>query len=96
MDQQLSHTLIAAILQSSDIKQGLFPGPGGNSSTAAGGGQKKTFWHWKLAVAVFRGHKIYGPPLERVVRKVEKAASGAAATKLRNSWGDKIKNRLKK
>ena len=88
---ELSEQLINAISEDPDIKQGLFPAPGGNVSSSKGGGQKKTAWHWKLAEILFSDHAIYSSAFE-------KAASdkGKDKTKSQAIWGDKIKNRLSK
>ena len=88
---ELSEQLINAISEDADIKQGLFPAPGGNVSSSKGGGKKKTAWYWKLAEILFFDHDIYSTAFE-------KAASDKSKDKAKSQaiWGDKIKNRLSK
>ncbi|KAJ3501484.1 hypothetical protein NLJ89_g9316 [Agrocybe chaxingu] len=84
-EPQLSLGLVAAITDNPDIKQGLFPSPGGNVSTAKGGGTKKITWQWQLAEIIFKDHKKYGAELRKALDD-----SG-----LQKAWAEKIKNRLK-
>ncbi|KAF6755644.1 hypothetical protein DFP72DRAFT_1067447 [Ephemerocybe angulata] len=58
--QKLSESLITIINENNEIKQGLFPGVGGNLSTQKGGGQPKTHWHWQVALGLFQDHEDYG------------------------------------
>ncbi|KAF9536533.1 hypothetical protein CPC08DRAFT_824795 [Agrocybe pediades] len=90
---ELSSTLLTAISEDNDIKQGLFPAPGGNVSTARGGGQKKTAWQWKLAIAIFQNHEEYGTAFQKAL---DLPKGTPPATKAKSIWADKIKNRLKK
>ncbi|KAF9562394.1 hypothetical protein CPC08DRAFT_761522 [Agrocybe pediades] len=89
---ELSQSLLTAISEDQDIKQGLFPAPGGNVSTARGGGKKKTVWQWKVAVDIFQNHPQYGPAFQKVLDMTP----GPPATRAKTVWGDKIKNRIKK
>jgi hypothetical protein len=52
--------LLSALTDDPVIKQGLFPGQGGNVSTAQGGGKKKIDHQYQLAKAIFGDHKKYG------------------------------------
>jgi hypothetical protein len=65
------------------IKQGLFPSPGANVSTAEGGGKPKTDHHYALAVALFAEHDTYQIAFNLATQPKQKAA-----------WGKKIKNHL--
>jgi hypothetical protein len=82
-DKELTWKLINAITEDPMIKQGLFPSPGANVSTAKGGGLSKTQHHKELAARVFSDHIMYGPAFEL-----------ARSPKEKNSWGQKIKNRI--
>ncbi|RPD52273.1 hypothetical protein L226DRAFT_466837, partial [Lentinus tigrinus ALCF2SS1-7] len=81
----LTWSLISAVEDNSDIKQALYPSPGGHPSTANGGGKAKTDHHAQLAKILFQEHEKYG------------AAFAPALTdaKVLAAWGMKIKNRLK-
>ncbi|KAF8987087.1 hypothetical protein BDQ17DRAFT_1335241 [Cyathus striatus] len=82
------------------IKNSLFPPPGGHLSTTKGGGKKKTDWHWKLAIAMFEKHDIFGESFKLVLDAQQQErimAKGGipAASKARKPWVDKIKNHLR-
>jgi hypothetical protein len=89
-DENLSWSLIAAITEDPDIKQGLFPSPGANSSSAKGGGKTKTEWHWRLCDVLFSQHPDYAAAFS-----LAKNATGKPAAKQRANWANKIKNRIK-
>ncbi|KAF8056604.1 hypothetical protein FPV67DRAFT_1714403 [Lyophyllum atratum] len=93
-EKGLTEKLIASITDDKDIKQGLFPSPGAHASTTHGGGRSKTDWHWDLAVLVFEAHAKYGPSIQAVVDAQK--TNPKTASKLRNAWAEKIKNRLKR
>jgi hypothetical protein len=78
----LSHALLAAITDDMEIKQGLFPSPGANPRT---GGKPKATYHWALCVLLFEQHDDYQEPFSRV-----------KTSKQRQTWSNKIKNRLKR
>jgi hypothetical protein len=82
-DQDLTWQLIHCIAEDPIIRQGLFPGPGANVSTAKGGGLSKAYHHKELAARVFGEHPVYGPAFEQ-----------AQAAKEKNLWAQKIKNRI--
>jgi hypothetical protein len=82
-DVDLTWELITAITDNDTIKQGLFPGRGGNVSTAKGGGKKKIDHQYKLAKALFSDHEKY-----------RDAFSLAKDAKEKNQWAMRIKNRL--
>jgi hypothetical protein len=65
------------------IKQGLFPSPGANVSTAKGGGLRKTDHHWALCQELFSQHEKYEQAFNAVTEAKEKAV-----------WCGKVKNRL--
>ncbi|GLB44053.1 hypothetical protein LshimejAT787_1502370 [Lyophyllum shimeji] len=90
----LTEKLIASITDDKDIKQGLYPSPGAHASTAYGGGKSKTDWHWDVAVLVFESHPKYGPSIKPALDAQKNDPK--MASKLRNSWAKKIKNRLKR
>jgi len=52
----LNWSMITAITDDSEIRNGLYPPPGSNTSTAKGGGQKKSYWHRKIATTLFKDH----------------------------------------
>lgn len=82
-DANLTWELIAAITDDDTVKQGLFPGRGGNASTARGGGKKKIDHQYEVAKALFSEHEKYGDAFKL-----------AQDTKQKNLWATKIKNRL--
>jgi hypothetical protein len=100
-DVNLSWKLVNAITEDVNIKNGLFPPPGSNASTQNGGGKKKIEWCWKLAEILFKDDPTYRNNFSEVIEanqpqnKVSKAGK-SRATKLRNEWAEKIKNRLAK
>ncbi|KAH9946453.1 hypothetical protein B0H21DRAFT_693672, partial [Amylocystis lapponica] len=77
--------LITAISEDQSIKCGLYPPPGGNTSSAKGGGKGKTEHHWAICEVLFTDHPRYKARFALVPgdKKQEKA------------WGLKVKNRLK-
>lgn len=81
--------LLGHIHDDNDIKQGLFPSPGGNVSTAKGGGKLKIYWHWKLAILTFGSIPVYGQSIEQATKGNPKTVKA-----LRAAWTNKIKNRL--
>ncbi len=91
-DHSLSTSLLNAIWGDTDIKQGLYPSPGGKMSSVKSGGNKKTVWQWKLAVLIFKDHPIYGAPFALTLNMGNEKIVG----KMQNAWGEKIKNRLKR
>ena len=91
-DQTLSQSLITAITDDPDIKQGLFPPPGPNASSAKGGGKKKILWQWKIAVAIFKDHPLYSTAFATAYNCTDPKLK----LKLQTSWGEKIKNHVKK
>ncbi|THU94474.1 hypothetical protein K435DRAFT_622780, partial [Dendrothele bispora CBS 962.96] len=50
---ELSQQLVNCILEDATIKNGLYPGPGGNQSTANGGGLSKVEHYFNLFEALF-------------------------------------------
>lgn len=83
-EDALSKQLIAAIIDNPNIKQGLFPVPGTNVSTAAGGGKKKAAWHCMLAEILFKDHPKHAPAYAQSQK--EKLA------KKKNVFSEKIRN----
>jgi hypothetical protein len=79
----LTWSLITAITNDPVIKQGLFPSPGANVSTAKGGGKPKTNHHYAVAQAVFGENADYQDAFNLATTPKDKAA-----------WGKKIKNRI--
>ncbi|KAF8223533.1 hypothetical protein L208DRAFT_1316273, partial [Tricholoma matsutake] len=67
-----------------EIKQGLFPLPGANTSLAKGGSKPMTEYQWELVRKIFEGHKKYKDVFALVKTSSEKGV-----------WGCKIKNWLK-
>jgi hypothetical protein len=88
----LNTSLLNAIWSNTDIKQGLYPSPGGTMTSVKSGGNKKTVWQWKLAVILFTDHPVYGPPFSLTL----KMTNEKTASKMQSAWGEKIKNRLKR
>ena len=84
-DPSLTWSLIAAIEENITIKRGLYPPPGGNPSTANGGGKAKTDHYAELAKLLFTHHEKSGAAF----------APALADVKLMAQWGTKIKNRVK-
>jgi hypothetical protein len=82
-DVDLTWALITAITDNDGIRQGLFPGRGGNASTAKGGRKKKIDHQFDLAKALFADHDKY-----------REAFATAQDSKQRTVWATKIKNRL--
>ncbi|KAF9470695.1 hypothetical protein BDN70DRAFT_939499 [Pholiota conissans] len=58
-DNELSTALINAITNDSNIKQGLYPSPGGFMVSLNSGGKKKPVLQWKLAIVLFKDHPEY-------------------------------------
>ena len=77
--------MITAISDDPEIKQGLFPSPGGNVSTQNGGGKPKTEHQWAICVALFKDHPVYSTSFAL-----------AQTAKEKEKWTIKIKNWLKK
>lgn len=91
-DSDLNMSLLNAIWGDTDIKQGLYPSPGGKMSSVKSGGNRKTVWQWKLAVLIFKDHPTYGAAFALTLNmRKEKTAA-----KMQSAWGEKIKNRLKR
>ncbi|KAJ7595290.1 hypothetical protein C8J56DRAFT_1042390 [Mycena floridula] len=80
----LTWSLIGAIEDDIDIKQGLFPPPG--QGPLKTNGKPKTDYYIALARIVFANDPVYGPEFARA-SKMPKGLS---------KWGDKVKNRLEK
>ncbi|KAF8980406.1 hypothetical protein BDQ17DRAFT_1216739, partial [Cyathus striatus] len=59
--------LISKMTTNMKIRNGLFPPPGGHLSATKGGGKKKTDWHWKLAIAMFEKHDVFGKSFKLVL-----------------------------
>lgn len=76
--------MLTAIIENRAIKDGLFPGPGGNSSTQDGGGKPKTDFMWQILEVLF---------------KDDAYVTGLMATvktgKQHSVWTNKIKNKLR-
>ncbi|KAF8998827.1 hypothetical protein BDQ17DRAFT_1328618 [Cyathus striatus] len=66
-DHRETWLLISKMTTDMKIKNGLFPPPGGHLSTTKGGGKKKTDWHWKLAIAMFEKHDVFGESFKLVL-----------------------------
>ncbi|KAG1884396.1 hypothetical protein F4604DRAFT_1513421, partial [Suillus subluteus] len=49
----MSAALLSAIMDDTNIKQGLFPSPGANPRT---GGKTKAVYHWAICVTLFENH----------------------------------------
>jgi hypothetical protein len=81
--KELTWSLLTALTDDPVIKQGLFPSPGANVSTAQGGGKKKTDHHYALATALFATHPDYSAAFQL-----------AQTSKQKSLWGLKIKNRI--
>ena len=90
-DQTLSQSLITAITDDPNIKQGLFPPPGPNASSAKGGGKKKILWQWKVAVAI-KDHPLYSTAFATAYNCTDPKLK----PKLQTLWAEKIKSRIKK
>lgn len=75
--------LITHIEENLNIKESLFPSPGGNASTQNGGGKTKTESHLALAVLMFKHCKKYGKAFSRISGKKDEGL-----------WAAKIKNKL--
>ncbi|KAJ7588957.1 hypothetical protein C8J56DRAFT_1078238 [Mycena floridula] len=80
----LTWSLIGAIEDDIDIKQGLFPPPG--QGPLKTNGKPKTDYYIALARIVFANDPVYRPEFARA-SKMPKGLS---------KWGDKVKNRLEK
>jgi len=78
----LCSTLISAITDDTEIKQGLFPSPGANPRT---GGKTKATYHWALCVLLFAEHEDYKEVFARLTTPKQK-----------QTWANKIKNKLKR
>ncbi|KAF8189655.1 hypothetical protein BJ912DRAFT_966029 [Pholiota molesta] len=89
-DADLNFTLLNAITNDRDIKEGLYPSPGGNMTTIKSGGNKKRVWQWKLAVEIFQAHPKYKAAFSRTLN----CTDAKTASKLQTIWSSKIKNRL--
>ena len=77
-EPNINERLLAAIMDDRDIKQGLYPSPGGKTSNLKAAGNKKTVWQWKLAVILFKNHQNYGSSFAHAL----KAQPGSATNKL--------------
>lgn len=76
--------LINGIGDNEDIKNGLYPLPGGNTSLSKGGSKPKAEYHWALAFHIFENDIEYG----------EMITAAAKVAKQRAVWGLKVKNKL--
>ncbi|KAK7471958.1 hypothetical protein VKT23_000065 [Stygiomarasmius scandens] len=90
----LSALLLTRIIEDEKIKNGLYPGPGANQSTAKGGGLTKIDHQFSLFVAVFGDDEDWKPKIAEAQSQDPKKK--AAASKLRTYLATKIKNRLNK
>jgi hypothetical protein len=81
---------VNAILANPNIKQGLYPSPGGNMASLNSGGNKKTVWQWKLAIELFEDHEDYKKAFSYTLN----CPNGRTASQRQSVWGAKIKNRL--
>lgn len=82
-DIDLNWSLITAIEENDEIKQGLFPSPG--QDTRKGNGKPKTDHQYALAVAIFAKHPDYSEAFDVAKTPKEKAL-----------WTRRIKNRIKR
>jgi hypothetical protein len=73
-------SLLTALTDDPVIKQGLFPGQGGNASTVQGGGKKKIDHQYQLATAIFENHMKYSSQFKLATEPKQRT--------------NKIKNRL--
>ncbi|KAE9385357.1 hypothetical protein BT96DRAFT_1007116 [Gymnopus androsaceus JB14] len=88
---KLAFTLIACIAKDKDIKNGLYPGPGANISTAKGGGLPKTEHQFKLFTMIFGDHPEWQPAIELAQTPQKKGP----ASKTRTNFGLTIKRMAK-
>ncbi|KJA12827.1 hypothetical protein HYPSUDRAFT_152228, partial [Hypholoma sublateritium FD-334 SS-4] len=91
-DPNLNTSLLNAIWGDTDIKQGLYPSPGGKMTAVKSGGNKKTVWQWKLAVLIFKDHPSYREAFALTLNM----RNQRTAAKMQSAWAEKIKNRLKR
>jgi len=83
-DEALNWSLITILEEDLIIKQGLFPTPGGNTTTLQGGSKPKTKYQWMLVKMLFEPHAKYKEAFVQVKTPAE-----------RSVWVLKIKNCLK-
>ena len=82
-DFELSWKLVTAITDNTDIKNGLFPRPGANASTANGGGKRKTDHLYEVACEVFADHPTHSEAFAATITPAQKCV-----------WTTKTKNKL--
>ncbi|KAJ3964110.1 hypothetical protein EV361DRAFT_812588, partial [Lentinula raphanica] len=86
--------LISCITENEVIKNGLFPGPGANVSSAKGGGLSKTEHQFNAFEAAFGEDPDWQPLI--ALAKDKSPENKAASSKMRKNLAGKIKNRLMK
>ena len=79
--KDLTWKLVNGILDDAEVKQGLFPTPGGNLSLLKGGSKNKSDYHWALANIIFEDDPVFGPKI-------------SAKDADRKFWQLKVKNKL--
>jgi hypothetical protein len=79
--------LISTIDENPLYKRILYPPPGGNPSTAKGGGTPKTDIHWSLVKDVLGPTEKYGTLVKAIT-------SSSADAGRRSKWGNKVKTCL--
>ncbi|KDQ16954.1 hypothetical protein BOTBODRAFT_172568 [Botryobasidium botryosum FD-172 SS1] len=84
-NDELTWALIYAIESNPEIKQGLFPPPGGHVSTSKGGGKSKVDHQWAICEILFSDNPVYSSAF---------AAAAAGTAKDRLQWLNKVKNRI--
>ncbi|KAJ7874284.1 hypothetical protein B0H13DRAFT_2551810 [Mycena leptocephala] len=84
---ELTWTLISAIEEDEEIRDGLFPGVG---AIKLSGGKPKTHYYYSLAVKCFAEHEKY-----KDIFAVDPEQSPATLAKQRKLWTENIKNKIK-
>ena len=79
--KDLTWKLVNGILDDAEVKQGLFPTPGGNLSLSKGGSKNKSDYHWALANIIFEDDPVFGLKI-------------SAKDADRKFWQLKVKNKL--
>ena len=82
----LTWKLINGIADNEEIKNGLYPLSGGNTSLSKGESKTKANYHWALALSIFEDHPEYGTVIE----------DAKDVTGERRAWGLKVKNRIQR